>query len=320
MLKNYKYMTIVLSISLICLLGLVAGCQKEAQKPLKPAPKLSEKYKAEPEITLYRKATGEKQELKLEEYLKGVVAAENGPHYPLEALKAQAIVARTTTLALMEYENGTQGKHGTDASDDHTEFQAYNEQGITPDISRAVKETRGQVLTHQGKLIYALFHSLSNGKTASINEGLPGLKKVASPYIVPSETNGMKYAPAKYKNWTVEVPRWKVKDIMGDKAGSLEDIRISKKGPSGRALIIKAGKASIPAAKLREEVGFDDLYSTALSSIKAEGNNIVFKGNGWGHGCGMEQWGAYAMAKEGKKAPAIVEHYYPNCHLVTLYE
>ena len=63
-----------------------------------------------------------------------------------------------------------------------------------------------------------------------------------------------------------------------------------------------------------------DTWIAPLGIRSIEGNNIVFKGNGWGHGCGMEQWGAYAMAKEGKKAPAIVEHYYPNCHLVTLYE
>ena len=326
MLRKNKCLAILVSILLVCFLAFVGGCQKQAQtpapkslKPVKLAPEVS-KYKTEPNITLFRKATGEKQNLKLEEYLKGVVAAEIGPKYPPEALKAQAIVARTMTLALLEYENGTRQKHNTDASDDHTEFQAYDEKKITPAISKAVDATRGQVLTYNGKFVYALFHSLSKDKTASIIEGFPKLKNKASAYIVPVKTNGMKYAPAKYKSWTVKVPRWEVKNIMGAKAGSLDDIRISKRGPSGRALTISAGKTSMSAAMLREKIGFDRLYSTVLSSVKAEGNNIVFKGSGWGHGCGMEQWGAYTMAKEGQKANQIVGHYFPSTRLTTLYK
>ncbi|MDD2510996.1 MAG: SpoIID/LytB domain-containing protein, partial [Syntrophomonas sp.] len=318
MLRKNKCLAILVSILLISILAAAGGCQKQAQKPapkpLKPvklAPEVS-KYKTEPSITLFRKTTGEKQNLKLEQYLKGVVAAEIGPKYPTEALKAQAVVARTMTLALLEYENGTRQKHNTDASDDHTEFQAYDEKKITPAISKAVDATRGQVLTHNGKFVYALFHSLSKDKTASITEGFPKLKNKASAYIVPVSTNGIKYAPAKYKNWTVKVPRWEIRNILGSKAGSLDDIRISKRGPSGRALTISAGKTSISAAMLREKIGFDRLYSTVFSSVKAESNYIIFKGNGWGHGCGMEQWGAYTMAKEGKKARGIAEHYFPG--------
>lgn len=325
MLKRRIYTKILVFILITALLSCIGGCQKEAKKPIPKtvqpqslAPEVI-KYKNEPTITLYRKATGETQRLKMEEYLKGVVAAEIGPKYPMEALKAQAIVARTMTLALLEYENGTRAKHNTDASDDHTEFQAYDEKAITPNISKAVEATRGEVLTYKGKFVYALFHSLSKNKTASVEEGFPKLKTKAS-YLVPVTTNGMKNAPAKYKNWTVKVPRWQIKNIMGNKAGSLDDIRISKKGPSGRALTISAGKASIPASMLREKVGFDRLYSTIFSSIKPEGNYIVFKGDGWGHGCGMEQWGAFTMAKEGKKARQIVEHYFPNTSWTKIYK
>lgn len=313
-----RFMVFLLLISIT----IMAGCQKETKKPIPETEKAPEvaKYSEEPVISLYRTATGEKQELKLEKYLKGVVAAEIGPKFPMEALKAQAIVARTMTLALLEYENGTRGKHNTDASDDHTEFQAYDEKQITDKISKAVEDTRGQVLTYKGKFVYAMFHSVSKDKTASMEEGFPKLAKKASGYTVPVETNGMKKAPEKYRNWTVIVPRWEIKNIMGNEAGSLDDIKISKKGPSGRALTINAGKASIPAVDLREKVGFDRLYSTNFSSIKAEGNNIVFKGSGWGHGVGMEQWGAYTMAEEGKNARQIVEHYYPNTNLIQLYE
>jgi stage II sporulation protein D len=318
-LKKYQSYSSILIIIFVCLMVIFTGCQ-QAKKPenLKLAPEVK-KYKEEPTISLFRQATGEKQQIKLEEYLKGVVAAEIGPKYPMEALKAQAIVARTMTLALMEYENGAREKHDTDASDDHTEFQAYNEKAITENISKAVEETRGEVLINDGKFIYALFHSTSKDKTADISEGFPELKDKA-PYIVPVATNGIKNASDKHKRWTVRVPKSRVKEIMGQEAGSLNDIKISNRGPSGRALTITAGNATIQAVELRKQIGFDKLYSTVLSSVKADGNDIVFTGSGWGHGCGMEQWGAYTMAKEGKTSRQILEHYYPNCRWVKLYD
>lgn len=321
------FIFLLILLLIFALLGM-AGCQQQAAKnPIQPiskkpvalAPEVS-KIKQEPTITLYRSATGQKQELKMEEYIKGVVAAEIGPKFPMEAMKAQAIVARTMTLALINYEHGTRGKHGTDASDDHTEFQAYDEKKITDSISKAVEATRGEILTYNGKFVYAEFHSVSKNKTASIEESFPKLKNKVGSYIVPVTTNGMKYAPAKYRNWQVKVPRSEIKNILGPKAGNLDDIRVSQKGPSGRALKITAGSASIAGVDLRQQVGFDRLFSANFSSIKVEGNNIVFNGSGWGHGAGMEQWGAFTMAKEGKNARQIVEHYYPTTTWTKLYK
>lgn len=318
-----KRLSFLLLVFIIATSFSLVGCGKKkppAPKPIKLAPEV-EKYDKEPVITLYRKDTGLKEEIKLEEYLKGVVAAEIGNEFPIEALKAQAIVARTMTLALIEYEGGTQNKHGTDASDDHTEFQAYSRENITDKIIKAVEETRGQVLTTaKGKFVFALFHSVSDRKTASIKEGFPNLADKA-PYIVPVDTGGIKKAPQKYRNWTVKVDRAEVKKIMGDKAGSLDDIKISKRGPSKRALTISAGEATISAVDLRKEIGFDKLFSTKLTSIKPKGDDIIFKGKGWGHGCGMEQWGAYALAKDKNlTAKEIVEHYFPQATWTKLYE
>ncbi|HWP95976.1 MAG TPA: SpoIID/LytB domain-containing protein [Syntrophomonadaceae bacterium] len=315
---------IILGLMILTVVSL-GGCQKQPAKkyipppgPVQQSPEVA-KYKSEPTISLYRTATGKTEQIKLEEYIKGVVAAEIGPNYPMEALKAQAIVARTLTLALLEYENGTRAKHKTDASDSHTEFQAYDEKKVNDNISKAVDDTRGQVLTYQGKFVYALFHSLSKDKTASIEEGFPKLQSKAA-YLVPVSTNGMKNAPVKYKNWTVKVPVSEIKNILGPKAGNLSDIKISKRGPSGRALTITAGQASIEAVDLREKIGFDRLFSTVISSIKVEGSNVVFMGDGWGHGCGMEQWGAFTMAQEGSNARQIVEHYFPGTMWTQLYQ
>lgn len=322
MFKSRRFAGVVCLILISAFLFSLPGCKQQAKKPPAKPLRLSaevKKYSTEPGISLYRTATGAKQQLKMEEYLKGVLAAEMSNKFPLEALKAQAIVARTMTLALLEYENGTRKKHGTDASDNHLEFQQYNEKQITDKISRAVDETRGQVLTYQGKFAYAMFHSLSKDKTASMAEGFPNLAKKAG-YLVPVSTNGMKYAPTKYKSWTVKVPRWKMKNLMGSKAGNLDDIRISQRGPSGRAMVVTAGSATIKAVDLRKEIGPDKLYSTIWSSVKPQGNDIVFKGSGWGHGVGLEQWGAYTMAKEGKNARQIVEHYFPKTTWTRLYK
>lgn len=331
MLKVYRKQLVFLILLVfgLALLNMV-GCQNSAKKPLSEVQRETQKQvalkpevskiKQEPTISLYRSATGQKQELKMEDYIKGVVAAEIGPKFPMEALKAQAIVARTMTLALINYEHGTRGKHGTDASDDHTEFQAYDEKLVTDNIAKAVDATRGEILTYNGRFVYAEFHSVSKDKTASIEESFPKLKNKVGSYIVPVPTNGLKNAPAKYSNWTVKVPRSEIKNIMGPKAGSLDDIKVSQKGPSGRALTISAGSASIAGVDLRQKVGFDRLYSTNFSSITPQGNYIVFKGSGWGHGAGMEQWGAYTMAKEGKSARQIVEHYYPTTNWTKLYK
>lgn len=320
---NNRLRITALVILLIFLPGITA-CQSEAaRRPATDKSKLAEevvKYDQEPTISLYRKADGSKENIKLEEYIQGVVAAEIGRQFPSEVLKAQAILARTMTLALMEYQGGTQGKHGTDASDDHTEFQAYNENRVNDKIIQAVQATRGQVLTYEGKFAYTFFHSASHKSTASIEEGFPKFKEYAAAYIVPVKTEGMKAAPDKYTNWTVKVSASEIKKIMGANA-ELDKIQISEKGPSGRALVITAGPAKVSALDLREKVGFDKLYSTMLSSIKLEGKNVVFKGNGWGHGCGMDQWGASIMAREqNKTARQIVEYYYPNTTITTLYE
>lgn len=323
--KRLVFPALLIFISALLIASMLPGCAKkeETKKPLPPpklAPEVAKIKNNEPTITLYRSATGAKESLPLEEYIKGVVAAEIGDEFPMEALKAQAVVARTMTMALIEYEGGTKKLHNTDASDNHTEFQAYDPNKVTDRISKAVDATRGQFLiSDKGKYIYALFHSASKDKTADITESFPKLKDKAL-YLVPVETNGLKNAPDKYKKWTVKVTRSEVRAIMGNKAGSLDDIQISKKGPSGRALTISAGKASIPAVELRQKIGFDRLFSTYFTRIYPQGNYIVFEGSGWGHGAGMEQWGAYTMAKEGKKFSQIVAHYFPKARMMKLYD
>ncbi|QGU00874.1 Stage II sporulation protein D (SpoIID) [Candidatus Syntrophocurvum alkaliphilum] len=318
---KFKNLTAVILLLTFCLANI--GCPPPAERPEEEAelaPEVEKYTDEEPTISLYRKDTGETEHLPIEEYLKGVVAAEIGKEFPMEAMKAQAIIARTMTLALIEFDGGTQDLHGTDASDDHTEFQAYSEEEINEDIERAVQETRGQVITYDGNFIWAMFHSLSDDLTASREEGFPGIPEEADAYLQPVDTKGMENAPEEYIDWTVNVPVSEVQQIMGEEAGNLEDIEVSERGPSGRATEISAGEATIQAIDLRQEIGFDTLYSTIIEDIEVEDDNVVFRGTGWGHGVGMEQWGAYTMAENDKTAKEIVEHYFSGTTWTDLWE
>ncbi|MGE5454971.1 MAG: SpoIID/LytB domain-containing protein, partial [Methylocystaceae bacterium] len=164
---------------LLLLLSLLSpGCSpakkpvpKTPQQPSQNVPLAPEvaKYKEEPQISVYRHKLGKIQYMPLEKYLEGVIAAEVGIVPGNEDIKAQAIVARTMTLALINYENGVP-KYKAMASDSHTEFQAYDETQVTDRVRKAVKATRGQVILNQGKFVYAMFHALSYNKTAELSE------------------------------------------------------------------------------------------------------------------------------------------------------
>jgi stage II sporulation protein D len=277
----------------------------------------------EPVITIYRTATGNTDSLNLEEYVKGVVAAEIGGKFPLEALKAQAVAARTMSLVKIEYENGTHNEYKADASDDHKNFQAYDESKITVEIARAVDETRGQALVYKGRYAYTLFHSYSKSKTASIEESFPGLAAKAEnikEYIVPVKACGFDKAPDKYKNWQVQIAKSEFLNILGSPGGDLSGLTIKKRGPSGRALDITTGNASISGAELRQKIGPDILYSTDITNISLQNDSVVIDGNGWGHGCGLEQYGASVLAEQGQTARDILTHYYPNTKVHQVYK
>ncbi|MGE5380044.1 MAG: SpoIID/LytB domain-containing protein [Methylocystaceae bacterium] len=289
--------------------------QKPAQN-VKLAPEVA-KYKEEPQISVYRHSLGKIQYMPLEKYLEGVIAGEVGVIPGTEDIKAQAIVARTMTLALINYENGVPKYHAM-ASDSHTEFQAYDEKGVTDRIRKAVKDTRGQVMLYNGKFVYAMFHSEAGGKTAALSESFPTLEKKAGAYLKVLPSYGDRVAPAKEKSWTAKFSKQEVMSAMGNPS-SVDRIQI-KRGPSGRALTLSAGGKTVSGAQFRTAIGPDRLMSTMITSITASGNSVVFKGRGWGHGAGMEQWGAYALEKEGKKAMDIVKYYYPGTIVRKLYK
>lgn len=303
---------VVLSFLLVLLCFYLVGCQ------LQQRPQEQPQDKQEPTITLFINETGEKKEIKMEEYIKGVVAAEMDPNWPDEALAAQAILARTFTLERMKSMGGVPA-HGTDASTSVEEFQAYNSQRINENVSKAVERTRGKVAEYQGNYIKAWFYADGGGKTAaSAEEGLAYTKE-PSPYVHSVEDPGASITTSENKKWRAVFPlsvvREKVKKVTGSDPGPITQATITKKGNSGRAMTVKLGKATVSGPAFRLALGSEKMRSTLLSEFKISGSNLVIGGKGFGHGVGMSQWGAKAMAEQGKKAEEIVKYFFKDIEI-----
>lgn len=271
---------------------------------------------AEPMLTVYFHAEDTVRKMPLETYIEGVVAAEMDPNWPIEALKAQSIVARTFTLEKIQ--RGGVPARGTDASTDPREFQAYDATKVNDRVREAVRSTRGQVITYGGRPIQAWFHASSGGKTATPEEGL-GQQMGTLPYVsvVPD-------MPASSpQTWTQRFSASEVARAArtaGVQVGdSVSSIRIGKKGPSGRAetLIINGKTVSAPA--LRLALGGERMKSTLLDDVRLEGDAVYMRGRGYGHGVGMSQWGAWVMALRGKKAQDIIKYYYRGVKVETMW-
>ena len=263
---------------IVCLM-LAAGCGEEIAQ-------------GEPEISVYFHEEDTVKPMKLEQYLEGVVAGEMKNDWPQEALKAQAIVARTYTLAKM-----AEGK-------------------------LAVQMTRGQVIEYEDAPVMAWFCASAGGKTATAEEGL-GYTKGPLAYIQ-SVLSPDEDAPADVQKWEVTFAHDEMKRAMqslGHDAEKVNSVMITSYGPSGRATkLLINGKLAVSAPELRIALDSTKLKSTMLDDITVDARGAHFAGRGFGHGVGMSQWGAHHMANAGSSAEDIVKHYYPNTTVTKRWE
>ncbi len=310
--KNY----ILLGITALVAVTLLVSCRAQQ----KPAPM---KYDTEPVISLFINETGERKNIKLEEYLAGVVAAEMDPKWPTNALAAQAILARTFTL-----ENINSGRvrklHGTDASTSVEEFQAYDPSRINDNVRKAVELTRGQVVLSNGEFIKAWFSACDGGVSASAKEGL-SYTKTPTPYVNAGvKDNCLSITTGENKEWKAVIPlskmRQAVKQVNGNDPGPVRSVSIGRRGPSGRAETLKVNNLEIGGPALRIALGSDQVRSMLLKSVVVSNNNVVLTGRGFGHGVGMCQWGANLMARNGKTPHEIIYFYFKNIEIADLWE
>jgi len=254
-------------------------------------------------------------EMDIESYLRGVLAGEMKNDWPLEALKAQAILARTFVVKFLSEK---QSKYeGADISTDIEEAQAYDAKGVNERIRQAVDETRGLIITSQGEPIYAWFHAHSGGKTATAKEGLS--YKDEAPYTQTKDSGENNLADEAAAEWKTDFSAddvIKAAREVGVKIDEIESVAIGERGESGRAQTLLINEQSIPANEMRIALGSSKMRSTLLDSATYKNGTLTLAGKGYGHGVGMSQWGAYAMAEAGKDAAQIVHYYFANVDIV----
>lgn len=279
----------------------------------------------EPEISVYFHETGSQETMKLEEYLAGVVAGEMFPDWPQTAYAAQAIFARSFTMAFIA-EGGLEDKYGTDISTDIEEAQAYNAEEITDDIRQAVEMTRGQVMTFDNRYVKGWFHAYSGGVTTTAKEGL-NYQEEEPPYIESFEFPDNEFVPEDVANWQAEYSLSELQQLLlesGVEVGEIEDLQITSRGPTERVTEIEIngteGSEVIHGADFRKAVDSTKMKSTLVTDWNITDDVLTIEGTGYGHGVGLSQWDALKMAKDGKSPEEIVTAFFDQVEIKKLYD
>ena len=259
--------------------------------------------------------------LPLELYLARVLAIEMEPtHFTLEAMKAQAVVARTWALKNMRRHK----KHGYNFCDS-SHCQVYpGEDFVSKRCEQAIKMTIGQVITYKGHLAEAFYHSTCGGNTVFIEDvwDTPSLNYLIRTEDVWKPGNLTYCAASPFANWQIELSLYEVEKILKQykiiKANSkLKDIKLDFMNKSGQnkrlLLVLDKQKIKIAAMKFRNIINKKMVKNKILSNffqIEVIAGKILIKGRGLGHGVGMCQWGARGMAQHGFQYREIIEHYF----------
>lgn len=269
------------------------------------------------EVAVYRSAKQIVEKIPLEEYVAGVVASEMPADFEKEALKAQALTARTYIVKQMTSNEKMKLPEGAMVAD--TEFyQVYKSDDElkrvwgadyswkVKRIHEAVQETSGQILTYNGTPIDATFFSTSNGYTenpeAIWSNSVPYLKSVASPW----DTNSPRY------NGQKNIPVKEFESLLGVKLPSGSAIgKVIERTAGKRVAKADINGKVVSGKEIREKLG---LMSTDFT-WERKGNDIIIHTKGYGHGVGMSQYGANGMAKEGKTYADIVQYYYQGIEI-----
>ena len=262
----------------------------------------------------------------LEEYITGVVAGEMPADFELEALKAQAVAARTYTLYKMNVQPSE--NHEQDVCTDVQCCKAYasDEQlrekwGQDYDenlkkITQAVNDTKGEYLEYENEPILAVFHSSSAGQTENSADvwqsELPYLQSVASPENSDEVTNYIVDVTVNKNDFISTVQSVYPQAVFAE--DSSQWIGSAEYTSSGRVANINVGGAVISGTQMRQ---LFQLRSTAFT-VKVEGEDVIFETTGYGHGVGMSQYGANTMAKNGSTYEEILTWYYTGTHLAHL--
>jgi stage II sporulation protein D len=270
-------------------------------------------------IPVYLSKKAAVETLPLEDYVKGVVAAEMPVEFELEALKAQAMAARTYIVRRIMDKDFSEVPTSDAWVTDTTAHQAYTslddlkaewgsktyETNIAK-INRAVEETKDLVLTYGGKPINATFFSTSNGYTENSEDywpdKIPYLRSVPSPWDIKLSSRYQATVTFDYKTVLQKLGVSNISTVNSRSTG----IQVLERSAGHRIKKMKIGGKTFSGREVREKL---DLASSGFD-WKWQGTQLVFTTYGYGHGVGLSQWGAEGMAKQGKTADEIVSYYY----------
>lgn len=268
--------------------------------------------------------------MQLEDYLVGVVGAEMPAEFPVDALKAQAVAARTYVVKRIRAGGVDNPLHaGADICDDHRHGQAWLPReelkkrwgtvryyNYYYKVKKAVDETRGEVLTYQGELIDPAYHASCGGRTENSEDvwkyQAPYLKSVPCPYDSdpdPVQTASFSFAQVDQALGTSlsAVP-------AAGKAKVSRDFKLVEKTNTGRPKTLLIGNRQFQAVAVRDLLG---LRSTRFS-WNIEGDTVTFTTTGYGHGVGLCQYGAKGMAEHGYNYRVILGHYYSGAEITEM--
>ncbi|MVP01517.1 stage II sporulation protein D [Paenibacillus lutrae] len=274
-------------------------------------------------VPIYLSKQQQVRTVSLEEYVRGVVAAEMPADFSPEALKAQAMAARTymvrrilekdfSNVPVKEAWVTDTIQHQAYATEEqlHRQWTGSSYETNFRKIEAAVKATEGKIITYSGRPIQATFFSTSNGYTENAKEvwgsEVPYLKSVVSPWDAELSPKFKQNLSFSYKD---------VLHKMGlpnsNAAAGSESVRILERTGSKRVKKVSIGGKTFSGREVREKLG---LNSTDFE-VTGSGSSWTFKVSGYGHGVGMSQWGANGMALDGKKAEEIIAYYYAGTQI-----
>jgi stage II sporulation protein D len=243
-------------------------------------------------------------QLDVEDYLKYTISKEMNPKWEIEALKAQAVLARTYVLKKKYKSRGC--LYDIQSSTIDQVYGSFESDYI--EVIQAVSDTAGEVIKYRGEIIDALYHSCCGGKTSNSKEVF-GFER---PYLVSVECECRGECPYG-KGWSHKIRLPKLSSILG--LQGIESVY-----EENERVIIKSGKKISVFSKnsFREKIGFQVLKSSNFH-IRMSKDEVLIEGIGFGHGVGLCQYGAKKMAEEGKNYREILYHYFKGTTIEKIY-
>lgn len=282
-----------------------------------------------PNIKVYNHNKGIVESLDMETYLYGVLSGEMSANFDIEALKAQAVAARTFVMSKKENPSSsghksavvcTNYKHCQEYKSESTLKSTNGEKWMKESytkIKEAVDRTKGQILVYNEEPILPLYFSTSSGKTENSEEVFaskyPYLKSVESPYDggSPKYTSEVIISKSDFINTLQK----SYSNIKLNSKNLKNDIKILEISEGGSVERIKIGNKEIKGTEMRKIFALN----SANFDLEIKENDVVFNVKGYGHGVGMSQWGAQGMAEEGFLYYEILKHYYTGVDIKDLY-